>query len=111
MRAILVAIPVFAAFVLIAGVTLRSCRSFNASEALFDATGRGDIADMQRCIDRGADVNFKFDDTTTSLESSIEGNQPTVAAFLLSKGADPTILPVHYQHLLKDPGFRRRMYP
>jgi uncharacterized protein len=59
-----------------------------AGEPLFDAVEAGDMADVERLLANGTDVDSRARDQATPLMEAALGGQPDIAALLLAKGAD-----------------------
>jgi len=79
------------------------------SEDLFGATIGKHYDRMRECINQGADVNFKFMGTTTSLQEAVDDNDAKAAAILLSHGASVQLMDGHFQRLLMAPQFQKAL--
>lgn len=75
-----------------------SCaRHLDLDESLYGAALRGDVPEMRRLIDHGADVNALFDGTQSVLGAAVQANNPEAVLLLLDHHADPSIED-GYQH-------------
>jgi ankyrin repeat protein len=52
------------------------------------AAGKGHLAEVQRLVERGADVNMEASDGTTPLFMAAEHDHLSVAQYLVQRGAD-----------------------
>ncbi|MDR1305474.1 MAG: ankyrin repeat domain-containing protein [Verrucomicrobiales bacterium] len=69
--------------------------AFNDGERLVDAAFRGDVPELARLLQRGADVNYHGENDWTPLTKAASVNQLPSVKFLLARGADPNA--THYQ--------------
>jgi hypothetical protein len=79
------------------------------AEQLYDATVTSDYPRMKSLLSSGADVNFLFDGTTSSLAAAIENDDPKAAAILLQHGASTDTLSSHLSRLLESKEFSRKV--
>ena len=59
-----------------------------AYKTIHEAAAKGDLADVKRHLQKGADVNIKDDNDWTPLLYSAFNGKQDVVVFLISKGAD-----------------------
>ena len=73
-----------------------------ADKDLLDATKRGDIDQVRKFLDEGANPNAKGDSGSTPLHNAAKGKNPDVVKLLLKYGADPNAdddsgsIPLHF---------------
>lgn len=102
-----VAVALIAAFALITLAWLNT--PFHKGEMLFGSTISRDYEGMEYWIRRGADVDFMFDSTTSSLQAAIEGQDAKATAILLASGASLRTLSGHYQRALAKEPFKAKV--
>ncbi|RYG41797.1 ankyrin repeat domain-containing protein [bacterium] len=61
-------------------------------ESLFLAAQQGNVADMQRLIAAGANVNARFDGSTPVLVAAVGSGKYEATKFLLDRGANPEVI-------------------
>jgi hypothetical protein len=102
-----VAVALIAAFALI---TLGWVNTpLHKGEMLFGSTVSRDYSGMAEWIRRGADVDFRFDGATSSLQAAIESQDAKAAAILLAHGASLRTLSGHYERALAEEPFRAKV--
>jgi len=79
------------------------------SEDLYSATTYQKHNQMIRYIELGADVNYKFNGSTSCLQRAIENEDAAAEAILLRHGASISLLDGHFQRLLMAPESRRAL--
>ena len=73
------------------GFSLRELADEVLHQQLVDAAARGDLADLQRLLDRGTDVNATAEHGLTALHAARLTGQQEAIDVLLSNGADPDL--------------------
>lgn len=102
-----VAVALIAAFALITLTCVNT--PVHKGEMLYGATLSRDYEGMAYWIRRGADVDFLFDGTRSSLEAAIEGQNAKATAILLANGASLRTLSGHYERALAKEPFKAKV--
>ncbi|HSR52867.1 MAG TPA: PQQ-binding-like beta-propeller repeat protein [Acidobacteriota bacterium] len=69
----------------------------NGSEKWFEAARQGDVAELERLLDEGADINAVTRYNSTALHFAADKGHLEAVRFLLEKGADTNITDSFYQ--------------
>ena len=77
-----------AGLMIAASACSRSREPREHSTTLHEAAGKGDLAEVERLLDEGADVNIKDEGGATPLHAAAFGGHRDVIRLLMARGAD-----------------------